>query len=242
LSFVDEKSSEEALALAISLSLRSMDISIEQIVEFYHEQIADLMANGSVDGRHFGSIQDQTLFAHVHSFFVHFGSARDYLAALIATRINKEETKIVSKKKIDSLGTLVPNLESKHFGQDALLDLLEAEGLLQPAEDPKKRRTAGWLKASINLRDQFVHRRPYGGQHVERYGYAEAIAPNLGVFRYVRPILIEGDLARDVLDVVVDTYKNVNKLFYEMAEASGWCTEIYELTNENTEAVYMIKE
>lgn len=68
-SLLDDRTEEERLARSISLSLRSMDISVEQIAEFYFEQLVNLMAAGSIRGQRSGGPQDQTLFAHVHSFF-----------------------------------------------------------------------------------------------------------------------------------------------------------------------------
>ena len=66
---LDNRTDEEELALSISLSLRNMDISVEQVAEFYHEQLVDLMAAGFTEGRHAGTSEDQTQFSHVHSFF-----------------------------------------------------------------------------------------------------------------------------------------------------------------------------
>lgn len=52
---LDEKTEEERLARSISLSLRSMDISVEQIAEFYHEQLVNLMSSGTLTGKRSGS-------------------------------------------------------------------------------------------------------------------------------------------------------------------------------------------
>lgn len=81
---LDNRSEAERLASSISLSLRNMDISVEQIAEFYNEQLVNHMASGSLEGKRASSTLDQTLFAHVHSFFMHLGAARDYLAAFCA--------------------------------------------------------------------------------------------------------------------------------------------------------------
>jgi hypothetical protein len=237
---IDERTREELLALSISLSLRSMDISIEQIVEFYHEQLVDVLAAGVINGRRFGSIQDQNLYAHIHSFLVHFGSARDYLAALIATRINKKE-KIESQQKLDSLNNLIKALEPKHFGVDALLDLLKNRQLLQRAENQKNYEASGWLKEASSLRNKFVHRQPYGSRHVEGYGHAEQVAADVGIYRYVRPVLFDDNLERDVLDVVVDIYMKVTELFHAMAETSGLNTEILAITRGDITAIALTK-
>lgn len=225
---LDDRTEEERLALSISLSLRSMDISVEQIAEFYNEQLVNLMAAGLVDGQRSGGTQDQTLFAHVHSFFLHLGAARDYLAALIAARIGKDP------RKVDSMADLICALRPRHFGTDALLDLLETRKFIQPIpENPNKRKMSGWLREASDLRNQFVHRRPYGARHLERFGYVTAIAPEMGLYRYMRPILVEKDAERDVLDVVVRHYKQATALFQDMAEASGWDISMLTLTDKD---------
>lgn len=97
---LDARTESERLAHSISLSLRNMDISVEQITDFYNEQLVNHMASGSLDGKRSSSTLDQTLFAQVHSFFMHLGAARDYLSAFCALRIGKDP------QKVDSLARL----------------------------------------------------------------------------------------------------------------------------------------
>lgn len=225
---LDGGTEEEWLARSISLSLRSMNISVEQIAEFYNEQLVNLMADGSIDGQQSSSTQDQTLFAHVHSFFLHLGAARDYLAALIALRIGKDPS------KIDSMARLVNALRSKHVETDALLRLLEARKFIQPIPaNPNKREMAGWLKEASELRNQFVHRRPYGARFVEGFGHVAVIAPEIGLYRYMRPVLVEDDAEPDILDVIVFHYKRAAALFQDAAKASGRNISMPTLTSED---------
>jgi hypothetical protein len=224
----DSRTEEEWLARSIGLSLRSMDISVEQIAEFYHEQLVDLMADGLVDGRQSSGTMDQSLFAHVHSFFLHLGAARDYLAALIAVRIGKDP------RTIDSMARLIDTLRPKHVGTDALLNLLETRKFIQPASaNPNRREMSGWLKKVSDLRNQFVHRRPYGARHVEGAGHLVAIVPAKGLYRYVRPVLVENDAERDILDVIVSHYKQATALFQDAAETSGLDTSMLTLTDKD---------
>lgn len=225
---LDEKTEEERLARSISLSLRSMDISIEQIAEFYHEQLVNPMSSGHLNGKRSGSMQDQTLFAHVHSFFLHLGAARDYLGALIAARIGQ------NPKKIDSMAGLIRVLAAEHFGHDKLLDQLQARGLVRPSpQDTKEWEAAGWLKEASGLCNQFVHRRPYGSRHVERFGHAAAIAEGKGLFRYCRPMVVGDTVENDALDVIAKHYKTCTALFHEMAQLSGNDTSMLRLTDED---------
>ncbi|WP_202379384.1 hypothetical protein [Mesorhizobium sp. 131-2-5] len=48
---LDDQHPVEALASYVSLSLRSMDISVEQIAEHYHEQLVNHMAPGASTGK-----------------------------------------------------------------------------------------------------------------------------------------------------------------------------------------------
>lgn len=224
----DNRTEEERLAQSISLSLHSMDISVEQIADFYHEQLVNLMAEGLVDGRRSSTMQDQALFAHVHSFFLHLGAARDYLGAFIATRIGKDP------HKIDSMARLIRTLQSEQVGTDALLNLLEARKFIQPIpERANGREMSGWLKEASDLRNRFVHKRPYGARYVEGFGYVTSIAPVTGLYRYVRPILVANDAERDVLDVVTYHYKQAMVLFQDSAEASGRDISMMMLTDRD---------
>ena len=55
----------------------------------------------------------------------------------------------------------------------------------------------------------------------------------MGIYRYVRPVLTEGDAERDVLDVVVYHYKRATALFQDMAEASGRDISMLRLTDKD---------
>lgn len=233
---LDEKSEEERLARSISLSLRSMDINIEQIAEFYHEQLVNLMSAGLLKGQRSGGSQDQTLFAHVHSFFLHLGAARDYLGAFIAMRIGQDP------KEIDSMAGLIRVLKQEHLGTDKLLDLLHAKGFVRPStQNTKKWEAAGWLKQASDLRNQFVHQRPYGSRHAERFGWAVAVSEENGIFRYYRPIVDKDAVERDVLDVIAEHYKNCTAFFYEMAAQSGKDTSMLHLSKEDIISLKMTK-
>jgi hypothetical protein len=228
---LDDRTEEEWLARSISLSLRSMDTSVQQMGEFYHEQLVNLLAAGLVDGRRFASIQNQSFFAHVHSFFMHLGAARDYLAALIATRIGKAG-------KIDSMARLIDALRSYHMGVDALLDLLETRKLIQPAPaNPNRRVMSGWFKEASDLRNLFLHRRPYGARSVEQFGHAVAVAAETGLYRYVQPVLVENDVKQDILDVVVSHYMQATALFQDAAEVSGRDISMITLTDKDIIAI-----
>lgn len=119
----DNRTEAERLASSISLSLRNMDISVEQIAEFYNEQLVNHMALGKLTGELLSSTLDQALFAHVHSFFVHPGAARDYLAAFCALRLGKILTmsihfEILQRHYVRSIS--LPTISSDYSSREAI--------------------------------------------------------------------------------------------------------------------------
>lgn len=196
---LDDRSVEERLAQAISLSLRSMDLAVEQIAEHYNEQLVNKMYAGDVEGQRSSNTMDQNLFAHVHAFFLQLGTARDYLAAFIANRLGMN----VSHGKVDTMNSLKSKLRSQHVGHEPILDLLlNRKWLVAKPDAPDRWATSGWLKEITDLRNEIVHRRPYGSVYAERFGWAKPVRAELGLYRYFRPIEIAGKPEHDLLDVI----------------------------------------
>jgi len=225
---LDNRDETERLAQSISLSLRSMDISIENITEFYNEQLVNLMAAGMLDGRRSSTTSDQMLYAHVHSFFMHLGAARDYLGALIAVRLGRDPN------KTDSMARLVEAIKGENVGADALLGLLKSEGYIQPKPTSENKfEIFGWLMDVTQLRNEFMHRRPYGDKFAERWGHAKPIDDRDGLFRYVRPLVLSDGTEHDVLDLIAYHYGRVCWLFKSCADRSGYNAEIFTLTDQD---------
>lgn len=224
----DDKSPDEALARYISLSLRSMDISVEQIAEFYFEQLVNDMAAGRTAGEKVANTSSQSLYAHVHSFFTQLGSARDYLAALIAYRLGFDP------KKIDSLARLLNEIRQTHPPRDVLLSFLVSTGNIRP--DPKKntRLTAsGWLREAGIIRDTLVHKRPYGSKSSERSGWIIPTEKETGLFRYFRPFELGGDAGQDLFDVLNHHYAKCTDLMYQAAIVSGYDNTMMHITDDD---------
>lgn len=231
-SLLDNRDEAERLAQSISLSLRSMDISIENISEFYNEQLVNLMAAGMLDGRRSATTSDQMLYAYVHSFFMHLGAARDYLGALIAVRLGRDPS------KTDSMARLVDGIRAENVGADALLGLLKSEGYIQPKPTSENKfEICGWLMDVTQLRNEFMHRRPYGDKFVERWGHAKPIDVRDGLFRYVRPMLLSDGRERDVLDLIAHHYGRVCHLFKGCADRSGYNAAVLTLTDKDIVSV-----
>lgn len=227
---LDDRTVEERLAQAISLSLRSLDHSVEQIAQHYNEQLVNRMYSGRVNGEKVSNTMDQELSAHVHAFFLQIGAARDYLAALIAHRLGMD----ASHGKIDTMNALIAKLRSEHAGREPMLDLLIKRGwLVTSTVSAEKWMASGWLKEITDLRNEIVHRRPYGSAYLERFGCAVAIDAGLGLFRFFRPILMEGRAQADVLDVVCGHYQTCTRFFFEAASLSGLNQEMMTLTDND---------
>jgi hypothetical protein len=213
---LDNHTEAERLALSIGLSLRSMDISAEQITEIYNEQLVNHMASGCISGERVSDLTlDQSLFAHVHSFFMHLCAARDYLASLCALEIGKDPV------KVDSFAKLVDHVRVEHFSSNPILNLFYTRGYFQKkSTSSTKYETAGWMKEVTELRNTFMHRRPYGSLFVEQMGFVEPVDLDAGVFRYVRPIRLD-NTESDVQNVILQNYREITRLCYDSAVESG---------------------
>jgi len=209
-----------------------MDIAVEVVTEFYNENLVNLMAAPNLEGSRSASSLDDTLYAHVHSFFMHLGAARDYLAALIALRIGKDPHENVS------MGTLIPVLRTSDFAGDELLTLFKTKGYLQHKPTTTyKVEAVGWLKDVTDLRNEFMHRRPYGSKFVEQMGYAKPIDESAGLYRYIRPILRPDGKEYDILDLIAHHYAVASDFFLESAEKSGYDTKMITITDEDVISV-----
>lgn len=230
---LDDHSTEERLAQAISLSLRSMDFAIEQIAYFYHEQLVNILYQGNMKGKRFSTTMDQALYSHVQAFFLQIGAARDYLAAFIANRLGMD----ASHGKVDTLNALKNKLKDDLIGKEPLLDLLVKRKFLQ--KNPTKSgkwETTGWLKEITDLRNEIVHRRPYGLVHSESCGWVEPTKQDYGLYRYFRPIEVNQKTNLDLLDFLCSHYHTCCDLFFEAANASRLDMSILRLTDSDIDS------
>lgn len=225
---LDVQNPEEALARYISLSLRSMDISVKLIANHYHEQLINHMKAGRVDGERYRNTMSQTLFAHVHSFFLHLGAARDYLGALIAFRIG------LDPQNVDSMARLVGKLRRRNLPTNTLLDVLFSSGNV--AADPQKAgkfAVSGWMDEVTSIRNTFVHKRPYSSKAGEQSGWATPLQKRAGLFRYFRPLELHGNTEQDVFDVLHYHYRKCTYLMHQAAIASGYDTSMLHITDKD---------
>jgi len=225
---LDDQNTEEALARYISVSLRSMDISVEQISDHYHEQLVNQMTTGRVNGEKFDNTLSSTLDAHVHSFFLHLGAARDYLGTLIAYRMGFD------LKKVDSMARLVNEIRQKNLSNNALLGLLfSSRNIIQHPKKKDKFALSGWMKEVSEIRNELVHKRPYGSKLNEQMGWVVSTQGEAGLYRYWRPLEWNGNAKLDVFDAVLHHYAQCNSLMHDSAEATGNDTAMRVFTDED---------
>lgn len=224
----DDQHPVEAMARYISLSLRSLDISVEQIAAHYNEQLVSKMSAGHLNGERSNNTSAQSLYAHLHSFFLHLGAARDYLGRLIAHRIGFDT------RKIDSMTRLIGAIKQSNLPRDAVLDLLFSSGNISTHSQKTGRFIAsGWIEDVTVARNRFVHHEPYGSKSKERFGYITPAHGNSGFFRYFRPLEVLGESEHDVFDFIHHHYVQCAKLFNDAARASGNNTAMIHITDED---------
>ena len=230
---LDDHSEPERLARSIALSLRNLDTSVSEVASFYHEELINLLAAGSVGGNRHASMRDQSLYALVHSFFLHLGSARDYLSAFVALQLGMDMT------KTDSMARLVDALRGPDTSGSPILHLLASKGYVQPKTAPStKLEVAGWLDEVTDLRNEFTHRRTYGQKMAEGMGHLRPLDASVGLFRYFRPISWKA-VDQDVFDVMISHYEKINELFFAAAGLSGYDMSILRITDEDVISVEM---
>lgn len=207
----------------LTASLRSLDFCIAAMANHYHNQLVSSLREGRPEGQRYSHISDLSFAANVHSFFLHFGSARDYLATLVARRCG------IQSKEVDSLASLAKRLHPSRLPDDPLLRHLLNSGLLVPDVDGKKMQAGGWLKGASALRNSVVHNHPYGSREPEQAGMILSIDGAKETFKYWRPIMVDGEGDRDALDVATKVYHNTMHLFGWLAEKSGLKPDIRTL-------------
>ncbi|WP_143523914.1 hypothetical protein [Rhizobium rhizosphaerae] len=224
---LDSHTDVERVSASISLSLRNLDISVEQICDFYNEKLTNHLALGHLEGIRSSSSLDNNLYAYVHSFFMHLGAARDYIAAFCSIRIGKDP------KTIDSFAKLIDTLRSEHVERDEILKIFLAKGYIKNKETSStKFETSGWMKEATDLRNEFMHRRPFGERFLEKMGFAEPVDRDLGLYRYKRPIIIN-DKEEDALEIIIDHYRKMTDLCSIISNKCGFDASITTLTDED---------
>ena len=225
---IDDHDPIEALARHISLSLRNMDVSIEMVAEHYHEQLVNHLSVGQVNGEMRSNTESRSLQAHIHSFFLHLGAARDYLASLIGHRIGYDYT------KFGGMAWLVGKLRVSTLPKDQIIALLLSSGYIVSKPDPSdKMIAAGWLEEASLIRKELVHRRPYGSRFHEQSGQVLEIDREAGFYRYSRPYKFQDGQEEDLLNLLRRHYATCNKLMLDAKDASLYPDGAMHITDDD---------
>jgi hypothetical protein len=83
------------------------------------------------------------------------------------------------------------------------------------------------------IRNTLVHKRPYGSKFVERAGWVVPKQKEAGIYRYFRPLDLNGNAEQDVLDVVHRHYAQCTDIFHKAAKASGNDTAMMHITDDD---------
>jgi hypothetical protein len=223
--FFDSASPSEQLVSHVSGSLRSLDICLGAICNFYHDQLIGAMRSGKKPTDRFSTILDLSFVANVHSFFLHLGAAFGYLGALVATRCG-------FSSKTDDIARLIGELRSDQMPSDPMLDILLSRVLVVPVANSKKFKLGGWLAATLKTRNDFVHKRPYGSVQCERRGQVGIFEADQSFWKYRRAILVDSN-EREALTLISKIYHQCNDLFEEMNASSGYDASIPILTDKD---------
>jgi hypothetical protein len=223
--FFDSASLSEKLVSHVSGSLRSLDICLGAISSFYHDQLIGAMRSGKKPTDRFSTILDLSLTANVHSFFLHLGAAFGYLGALIANRCG-------FSSRTDDLARLIGELRSDQMPTDSMLDLFLSKGLVVPVAGSKKHKLGGWLASTLKIRNDFVHKRPYGSVQCERSGQIGIFEGDQSFWKYRRSILVDS-IEQDALTLISKIYHKCTDLFEEMNAVSGYDASIPILSDKD---------
>ena len=220
------RSEDENCARFISTSLLAIDQALGRVGLHYNERLCDHLRRTEGRGCRSASTSDVELGTHIHSFFMHVGAVRDYLARLIAHRLGFDAT------KIDSFSRLIGKTRVNHVSQDSMLTYLADEGLISRAEESTGYKVSGWLDAVSKDRNTLVHNRTYGVEYDERYGQVVPISRDHGVYAFRRQLVLR-EKTTDVLDNLSDVHRKISKLFVDLAVKSGYDFTPRLITDDN---------
>jgi hypothetical protein len=175
------------VAYNFSTQMKYCLIALADLHSTYHTMLT-IGINAGKETK-FSNLTTSQIFTQVHSFYTALGSAKDYLAWLVAIRIGlpndcNDLAKLVAALNINvTKANCLPikvMLENQAFGYDG-----------------KKIVQIDWMNEIRQARKNIVHKIPYGSRHSEKHG---AIVKSGEFYKYSHTIKI-GEDDFDVLDV-----------------------------------------
>lgn len=154
---------------------------------------------------------------------MHFGSARDYLASLIALRLGKDTN------RVDALAKLLGALGQQEHKSDAILAELVQHGIIEFSDGQWHQR--GWLRLASDLRNRYVHRQPYGLGENEKSGWIRCLSADSGLHAYHRPMIQPDCTQADALDIISYIYRQATGAFHRAVVGSGYAHSVPKITD-----------
>ena len=132
----------------------------------------------------------------------------------------------------DAINRLVDCLCVDRLPNDAILNYLVTNGNIVNKADTRRMIQAGWLEEVGEIRNQFVHKRPYGSLACGKNGFIDSTDHTLGLHRYSRLASLPNGENRDILDVVAYHYEQCNQFFIDIAKLTNMRREIRTITDK----------
>jgi hypothetical protein len=146
-----------SLARNLSMSLRAAGIRLRDTSDEYHRQLVAGLVRRQEPGRRFQNVAISDLHLACHSLLSEMGSARDYLAAIVANQIG-------APSNIDALSRLTNWIDNpagrSHANNPTVSAMLDAWD--KSKADP-------WLYDLTEYRNVFLHREPLGANNQARW-------------------------------------------------------------------------
>ncbi|WP_456387424.1 hypothetical protein, partial [Profundibacter sp.] len=128
--------------------------------------------------------------------------------------------------------------DDKSIAQHTNLPFGRSESELNSNVNPESQQT---LREATDIRNFFVHNRPYGQYIQELNGSVQEIDKTIGLYRYYRPFIQECGKTVDIFDLIVEHYKQAMALFRDAANFSGYNQNMITLTSENIRSIEINK-
>jgi hypothetical protein len=191
------------LARHISFSLHAAGIRLRDASDGYRAQLINAIHEGQEAGRRFSNIPMRDLQLAFHSVLSELASARDYLAAALASKLG-------APARVDALNRLAEWLEAA-----SRADLRERPVVREmlAAYDPTS--ASPWLHQLTEYRNVFLHRRPLGAQSASQFlRYEIVMQKGVGYPRIEMPLGAEDPSApgQDALTRFIDLYRAMTDL------------------------------
>lgn len=226
----DNKTRERELANHIHLCLMSINVHLSRVASFYCDQLVGSIHSDKTLGNRFANGIDYKIAASVHDFYTSVGTARDHLAALIATRIGKSAS-------TDDLTRLLRTFKQNETFEDPMIKMMQSNALIRWGQG--KWEAAGVLGDINKLRKRLVHKTPFGSFEVEGWGEVKkATCRGDAELRvYERSIQLDDGRTEELLRTLRHHYLFTMELFSKAAIRSGYDHGIKMLTEREITSV-----